>query len=80
MRKQITVLLAENTQMSARSIEMQKQTGKMRKQRAFLLAETTEMGKRMDKMRRQTAILPIESAVKSKRSPHTLLHQIQMFC
>jgi hypothetical protein len=76
LRKQITVLLMENTKMSARFTEMSKQRGKMRKQIAFSLAETTEMGKRMGKMRKQITILPIESVARGKRSPHTLLHQI----
>jgi hypothetical protein len=63
-RKQLVILLAENTKKSARSTEMRKQTGKMSKQIAILPAETTEMRTHLARMRRQIAVLLNESVVR----------------
>jgi regulator of replication initiation timing len=44
IRKQIAILLRENTQMNTRITGMRKQTGKMRKQIATLLIESNIVG------------------------------------
>jgi len=57
LSQQSAFLLAENTEMNARSTEMRKQLDKLSQQSAFLLAENTEMRKQSGKLSQQSAFL-----------------------